>query len=403
MLSGQDRYGRNWRTSGPKTGLIMAVRGRNATVLVPGGAFLRLRLPVKGARPGDEVPLPSWAVQGQRSGAVRATRLMAVAAATMVVAILVTSMALFVNPLPAIAMVSVDINPSVGLWVNSLLRVVRVQAMDDDGAALLEGIAPGRRLLTDYLAELTERVNEGNTPATDRWLVLAATPLGDGTAGLSLGFMHGLDKAVERSEQILRRTGVEVYAAAFEVPPEVAVAAREAGVSPGRYTLVLAAAAAGVTGIDTDHVQGGQLVAAIRQAGVNPGHVISRVKSGDLRGLWQGYQKDVTPKGKPNPGNNAPGKPSGLTDPAGPNPGGQGNPPFTPPGQTKKPGDSGSSGEGAPAGLDELKDAGYSSDHPVLKGGSDDVRGRASEVLERLQQMFLDRFGPGSDHDRGPK
>jgi len=413
----------------------MTVRGRNATVLVPGGAFVRLRLPISGARPGDTVPLPKWALDDGVRTRVRTAKLMAAAAATLVVSIMVTSLAMFFNPLPAVAMVSLDVNPSIGLWVNSLLRVVRVQALDEDAAALLEGLPPGRRPLQEYLEELVGRIAAGSAPAADRWLVVAATPLAAG-GQLSQRVLSGIENAAAHCEGILRSdaTGT-VHSAAFVVPPEVAVAAREAGVSPGRYTLVLAAAAAGVKEIDTDHAHGGQLLASVKAAGVNPGSVISQVKSGDVRELWREHREQVTPKGQGQPGKPSvppgqqgkpqssgdPGDPLGQGPPTSPpgqgppaNPPGQGppstlpgqGPPVTPPGQDKKPGESGApisgdEGAGEAGGTAELGDAGYSSLYPLIEDGKDEARGRASEALERVYQTLLRRFGP--DSSRGPK
>ena len=280
----------------------MAVDGRHATVLVPGGALIRLRLPVAGARPGDEILIPDWAARGRAGPGFRGQRVaLALTAAAVVLAVVVASVALLVRPLPAVALVSVDINPSLGLAVDRLMRVVSAEALDDGGAELLAELELGGRRpqLDDFLIKLAAGAAGHLAGADDVWLVLGASPA-DPERALTTQFREDLERAREVAIQGLVAPGggpaPEVHSALLSVPPEVAADASAAGVSLGRYSMVLAARDAGVPDVDLAGADGGELIARIKAAGQSPAEVLARAASAEeLRGMWQRHRDHIHP------------------------------------------------------------------------------------------------------------
>jgi hypothetical protein len=284
-------------------------------------------------------------VHGRPSPALLWARLSAVAAATLIAALVLTLGAYYTNPLPAIAAVSVDVNPSLVLWVSAQGRVVSAQGLDDQAHGMIAALEPARQPIRDYLTRLLAMVGPLNDEC---WLVLGITPAEAGAA-LDASLMAKIEVARADAEALLRQRGVLVHSAAILVPTEVADAAAKAQLSPGRYALTLAASAAGVRGIDVDSARRGDLMQAIRAAGVNPGAVISQVKQGEIKQLWQKQGNKIAPK--------APGGQKPPQDPVEPPPG-------------------------------HVKDT-----------GAGEAKGRAQEVLERLGEKVRERFGPA----RGPR
>lgn len=111
-------------------GMVLEVRGRRAVVLAD-GRFLRLRA-VQGWEPGQDVwiqPLSLLAAERVRRA------VLAAAAAAGTVAVVLTGGA--VAAAVPVAVVSVDVNPSVQLAVNHWARVVGVMPMDPEGVRLV--------------------------------------------------------------------------------------------------------------------------------------------------------------------------------------------------------------------------------------------------------------------------
>jgi hypothetical protein len=397
-----------------RTGLVLSVRGRDVTVIGPGGAVQRMRLPYGGARPGDRVPLheAGFVVRGlSLPVAVRGLRLAGVFAAAMVLALLITSIGLYFSPLPAVAMVSVDINPSVNVYVNSVLRVVSAQAADEAGEALLKDLSPARQPLGEFLLLLAGKAAPTIAQADeDRWLIIGVTPLHEGEV-LSKAFLSRLEDirrgaAAQLAKAVGREPGT-LPSAVIEVPPQVATAARESGVTPGQYVVMLAAQDSGID-VRISDTRAMGLFGAVTAAGGKPGEILSRAaKDKDLEETWKNNRAQVGterptgsqsggPDGTPKSPDGA-GKPPAPPQP-GPGPGssggtggaGTGQTPV-PPGQVSDPGQVGGGGKGS------------KHEYPVVRGkGPDEAKQRAGEVVDRIRQ-FLGDGGVGRATNKAGK
>lgn len=389
-----------------RTALVLSARGRDATVIGPGGAVQRVRVPFVGTRPGDRIALWSLAPYGLSSpAAVRSLRLTGAFAAAMVLALLIASVGMYFTPLPAVAMVSVDINPSVNLYVNSVLRVVSAQAADEAGEALLKDLAPARQPLGQFLLLLADRAAPSiATSDGERWLIIGTTSLSEGEvlSEIFLSRLEGVRQAA--AVQLARAVGREpdaLASAVIEVPIQVASAARESGVTPGQYAVLLAAQDAGID-VRISDTQSGGLFGALTAAGVKPGDILSRAaKDKDLEETWRNNRAQVAAE-----------RTSGSDDPPGAPPTGNSTGTPKPPDTGGGKPDTGQGGGGtatvpsgpnndpAPGGTSGKPAAGQ---FPMVKGkGPDEAKQRAVEVIDRIRQLLGDG-GVGRATDKTDK
>lgn len=364
------------------TGLVLSVRGRWAVVMAKGGAMVRVRVPFSGAQPGDVIVIPRWV---HRGGVSPARRLVTAAVASFAAVALIVagvSAAMFLRPLPALAMISVDINPGFSLGINSLLRVVSIQASDAEAERLIGDLHPGRRPLSEVLHDLVDLVGQTTGMPGALFILVGAAPL-PGQADLPAGLQEGIHQAVAKTQEALGDRDLPHGAPGIEVaivvlPDPVAEAARQAGVSIGRYAVMLALAEVGAGEAHIGSLVSGAVLGALQDAGIGPAEVTGRLNApGQLKKLLAEHGEAVDQAaagaGSPDAGPGRPDSPPGLDIAPGP--------PGRPPGDEERSGD-------APA-IDT--ETGF----PVIKGGAKDARGRASEVLERLEEVFGRRPGAG--------
>ena len=362
------------------TGLVLSVRGKWAVVMAKGGSMVRVRVPFSGAQPGDVIVIPRWA---HRGGVSPARRLVKAAVASLTVLALILagmSAAMFLRPLPALAMISVDINPGFSLGINSLLRVVSIQASDAEAELLIRELHPGRRTLSEVLHDLVDLVGQTAAAPSSLFVLVGAAPL-PGQADLPTGLSEGIHKAVTKTQEALGTPDLPTGAPGIEVavvflPDRVAEAARQAGVSLGRYAVMLALAEVGA---DDDHIGNlvsGTVLGALREAGIGSEEVAGRLGApGQLKKLLEDHGDVVDQAAAsaraPDAGPGRPDSPPGLDIAPGP--------PGRPPGDQEQPGDDPAGGKG--------------SVFPVIEGGAPEARGRALEVLERLEEVLGRRPG----------
>jgi len=287
-LTESDRFAARRRVGAPRTGLVLSVRGRRAVIMLPGGEVHRIKLDTGGTLVGDEIVLPAG-FGTLRPWSLRTRPFALVAAATAVALVMV--FALTAVPLPAVAQVSVDINPGMTLAVDRLLRVVEVVDCDDLAGQLLVGVDVRGKALGDVVALLASRAAEVLPADEEYWLVLGVSPT---AAGDSVGdwIMPQLERVKTRAAAAwgLARGqgGASLQGAVVPMPYDVADAAREAGIGPGRYALLLAAEAAGIDVGSLDSLQTATVVTAIKESGQTPGEVFRRADSvSAVEKLWQ--------------------------------------------------------------------------------------------------------------------
>lgn len=277
-----DQGGRESRAGAgaPECGLVLSVRGRRAVVMMPGGEVHRVKVPAAGVMPGDELCFSPGALVGpsRRSsfhpfGLVAAVALVA----------LVFAIGLAVVPLPAVAHVSVGINPCFTVAVDRLLRVVDVVDCDETASELLEGVDLRTMTLAEAVERLARLAAEVLPADQEYWLVLGASPTSGkegADASLAGWIMPRLEQVQTQAQKawgIARgQGGTPLRGTVVPVPAAVAAAAHDLGLGAGQYTLMLAAEAAGIDLGQLDSMNTAAVVAAIKDAGQVPGEVFRR-------------------------------------------------------------------------------------------------------------------------------
>ncbi len=113
-----------------KKGIVIEIKGRQATVMVSGGSFLSVRAEA-GWKKGDVVSVPKKA-----AGKTKTWRTLGSVAACLVLLVPLSLLGgrLYFTPE---ALVSLDVNPSIELSVNRFDRIIGVRAYNKDGEAIL--------------------------------------------------------------------------------------------------------------------------------------------------------------------------------------------------------------------------------------------------------------------------
>ncbi len=227
--------------------VLEIVDERTAVVLTNDLGYVRVpRLPgmVIGAEVDVETP---WASPGRPVGkrgfftGRRRFSWPAVAAACLIAATALTTMQVRSAWAKPYAYVSLDVNPSVELTLNSADRVVGVAVLDASSARTVQGLQLEgltiHRALKRYVARL---VAEGYMKRGRAAIIVATAPAGNGQ--LSSAVSADVQEAVQRTFR-----GANVQIASLVVPEGVLRSALSYHVSPGRLALYVEAKRMGVT------------------------------------------------------------------------------------------------------------------------------------------------------------
>jgi hypothetical protein len=215
--------------------VVLEKNGTLLTVLSSDGMFKKLRH--KGpVEVGEEIqistanPVPVWRV-----------------GASVAAIFIMVFMGLFgwnaFQPQTAVAMLSVDINPSLQLTLDRKGRVLELESLNPDAVQLLAGLPlkgePWREALSQII-EQSVKLHYLNSEHT--WVVVGYSPIDSG---------RNLTTEEINSEEIAKQIdsaakGIKPTVAVYELTNEEQVQAREIGLSLGEYALVNTAKKAGI-------------------------------------------------------------------------------------------------------------------------------------------------------------
>jgi len=215
-----------------KRGLVLDKTGPNVIVLTPGGSFHRLRRPH--ARLGDEIDLSSPA---RTRWLVRCAQV----AALLLLFVLPAFVVWYFGPAPAMACVSLDVNPSWEFTVDTRWRVMQAAALDPEAADMLascqiEGVPlqPAIRRFTEALYQADYLLGP-EQPV----MIISATELEEG-ADLPRNAEARLDRVCRTVEHFVRGKGIEIQVGSAVIRDDgFRAQAHELQLSPGRYALFL--------------------------------------------------------------------------------------------------------------------------------------------------------------------
>ncbi|MGI9952663.1 anti-sigma factor domain-containing protein [Moorellaceae bacterium AZ2] len=230
--------------AGAERGVVLEGRGRRVIVLTPEGEFRQVRLAGPLPQVGEEIMLSPPTSQG-----FRWQKMVAVAAVLLFIVLVAPWAAfLFRGPREVAYYISVDINPSIELAVNSRERVIEARAFNPDGEALLQGLHLKNTEVQRAIAELArEAVRRGYYQAQEEGvLLLAVVPVTNAEEGLEAGenLAARLTTTVEKT---LQENKIIPVVQAVTLKPALREHASQAGLSSGKYAVLLEALAEGVT------------------------------------------------------------------------------------------------------------------------------------------------------------
>jgi hypothetical protein len=226
-------------------GLVVARQGKEVIVLTPEGEWRTLHLTGSVPEVGEEVMLPPvkkrppW----QAAMAVAAVILLLFLAPPLARRATVTP-----APRQPAYYINIDINPSIELAVDEREKVLSARGLNDDGEKLLAGVALKDEKAATAVEILTrEAVRQGYyLPDSQGAMVITVSPAASGgqeklAAGVELG-----QKLTSQARNILQQARVRAVVEAAAVQPEIRQHAEAAGLSPGKYGILLEALDAGL-------------------------------------------------------------------------------------------------------------------------------------------------------------
>ncbi|WP_406676532.1 anti-sigma factor domain-containing protein [Moorella sp. ACPs] len=229
----------------PERGLVVAKQGKKVIVLTPEGEWRTLHLTGPVPEVGEEVMLPPVKKRPPRQA------VMAVAA-VMLLLILALPLArrVMAPPVPGepAYYINIDINPSIELAVDERERVLSARGLNDDGEKLLAGVALKEEKAATAVEILTrEAVRQGYyLPDRQGAMVVTVSPAaGSDQEKLAASAELG-QKLTSQARNILQQARVRAVVEAATVQPEIRQHAEAAGLSAGKYGILLEALEAGL-------------------------------------------------------------------------------------------------------------------------------------------------------------
>ncbi|MBE3581198.1 MAG: anti-sigma factor domain-containing protein [Thermoanaerobacteraceae bacterium] len=251
--------------AGAERGVVLEVRGRKAIVLTPEGEFRRVRLAVPLPEVGEEIMLPPNASRG-----IPWYRVVVAAAALLFIALAVPWTGnLFGGPREVAYYISVDINPSIELAADRRERVMEARAFNPEGEDLLEGLRLEKVEVQRAVAELArEAVRRGYYRAQEEGvLLLAVVPATDAEEGLEAGESLAA-RLTTTAEKALEENRIIPVVQAATMKPALREQALRAGLSSGKYAVLLESLAQGVD-VSGESLKQERILDVLRKSGAD--------------------------------------------------------------------------------------------------------------------------------------
>jgi hypothetical protein len=276
-----------------RKGIIMQIRENHAVVMSKDCQFVRVPL-LEGFTVGQEVVIPAETVAvAQKRGNVwyrRAWKQLAVAAACLVLAASVWGSGMLTSEPRAYAFVTVDINPSIELTIDIDKNVVAAAALNDEGEQLLSELELQGRPVQEAVGKVAETARQKGYLPDNGDVLITASRVENGEEEESLDLAQVEDELVRTVKDVASKQGSSVAVGAVLVSKDVREAAKEAGVSPGKYAFFLSAQSNGVD-VELEELKKTSITKLTDQKGVEAVSVFQRMQSGDqldkLLNIWK--------------------------------------------------------------------------------------------------------------------
>ncbi len=216
--------------------VVLEKNGTQLTVLSTDGAFQKLRY--KGAvEVGEEIQIP----------AVQKTPIWRIGASVAAIFLMVF-MGVFgwnaFQPRTAVAMLSMDINPSLQLTLDQKGRVLGLESLNPDAEQLLSGLSLKGEPWEKALSRIVEQsVNLHYLNSEHPWILVGYSPM-KSEQNISPDEINA-DEITKQVEGSAKEKGVSPQVAVYNLTAEEKVQAQETGLTLGEYALVNTAERAG--------------------------------------------------------------------------------------------------------------------------------------------------------------
>lgn len=217
--------------------VVLEKKGTQLTVLSTDGAFQKLRY--KGAvEVGEEIEIP----------AVQKTPIWRMAASVAAIFLMVF-MGVFgwnaFQPGTAVAMLSVDINPSLQLTLDQKGRVLGLESLNPDAEQLLSALPLKGKPWEKALSQIIEQsVNLHYLNSENPWILVGYSPM-KSEKNVSPEELNA-DEIAKQVEESAKVKGVSPQVAVYKLTVEEKAQAQETGLTLGEYALANTAEKAGV-------------------------------------------------------------------------------------------------------------------------------------------------------------
>lgn len=263
--------------NGAERGLVMFREGEQVVVLTPQGEWRTLKVSAPLPEVGEEIMLPP----------VARRPVWPLVAAAAVILMLILAGALVRRggaPAPPVALpvvayyVNVDINPSVEIAVDKQEIVISTRGLNSDGEKLLAGIALQGEKATRAMKILAlEALRQGYYLAGGSGaMVVTVVPASSEKEKLAAGDALG-QKLTQEARDVFSQAKVQAAVETATVQPEIRQHAQAAGLSAGKYSIMLEALAAGARVKATD-LQQESITKVLQQINFNWDDVFARLK-----------------------------------------------------------------------------------------------------------------------------
>ncbi len=222
-------------------GIVAEVNGKNAIILTPDGSFRKVKATASWIV-GSEVDLeqPARNIKVIR----RAARISSIAAAALLVLGIGYGAYTYATPY---SYVDIDINPSIELTANVYDRIIKAEALNEDGTSLLESQRLKNARLQEGVAQiLSVAVEQGylNTENSNMTVADDTVPVISSAVLFTVSSLDGLKSGelkkelADRASKELDKDSVKSEVLSGEASVEQRNSARKFGLTPGKLALI---------------------------------------------------------------------------------------------------------------------------------------------------------------------
>ncbi|GIP34433.1 anti-sigma factor domain-containing protein [Paenibacillus sp. J2TS4] len=266
-------------------GIVVEIMQGSVIVMTPEGAFQKIERKINDCHIGEEI----WFSSPRRRSVGSSVAIFSSMAA--VIAFILVFVTLFAGGAGAkeiVAYVSIDINPSIELGIDSAEKVRSLVGLNSDGNKLLEGIRYSGRSLSEVTEALLWNAEQNVLSQGSADIIVASTVIANA------GKLQDDTLSSQVKEIIMKHVSenhpdqAEDYiVAAFSTPEEVREAATEEGISSGKYAIYLNAKNNGYS-ISINDIKQTSIHAMAQEAGgLNELIGSNSVTRDSINELWQ--------------------------------------------------------------------------------------------------------------------